>query len=193
MSAASKLKMTTAEYLVIERKAATRSEFSNGEMFAMAGARWPHNYARDNLNGELHTRFKGGPCRAISGDMRVRVALDGPYCYPDLVIICTEPEFEDDELDTLLNPLVIVEVLSESTERFDRGLKFRQYQRIDSFREYLLISPDEPLIDQFVRQENGTWALSNVAGLDAILSLTSVPVRIPLSDIYADVTFPAAP
>ena len=152
MSAVPKTKLTPAEYLAIERKAEFKSEYYRGEMFAMAGARLPHNTIKENLIVELGSQFKGGPCRTLSSDQRVKVNETGLYTYPDIIILCEPPQFEDDECDTLLNPRVIIEVLSESTETYDRGRKARHYKRIPSLHEYILVTQWEPFVERLVRQ-----------------------------------------
>jgi Uma2 family endonuclease len=190
MSAAPRPRLTPKQYLAIERKAEFRSEFYNGEMFAMAGVSKEHSRVKENLIGELYVRLKGGGCRTHSSDMRVKVSRTGMYTYPDIVITCGEERYEDAEVDTLLNPQVVIEVLSDSTEKYDRGKKFRHYQQIDSFREYVLVSQDEPVIERFVRQADGSWATTFVEGLDREFAFATVPVRVPLADIYAGVTFP---
>jgi Uma2 family endonuclease len=192
MSAAPKVRLTPEEYLAIERKAAFKSEFYNGEMFAMAGASREHNRLKENLVIEIGSRLKGGPCQSFSSDLRVKVSRTGLYTYPDIVIVCGEPQFEDAEVDTLLNPQVIIEVLSDSTEKYDRGKKARHYQQIASLREYVLVAQDEPVIERFVRQPDESWAKTFVEGLDAEFAFATVPVRVPLADVYAGVTFPAA-
>ena len=186
-------KLTEAEYLAHERAAAFKSEFFAGELFAMSGARYPHNRAKENLVGELFDRFKGGPCQTLSSDMRVKVSASGLYCYPDIVVVCDPPEFEDENEDTLLNPRVVIEVLSESTERYDRTTKFGHYQRVPSVREYVLVAQDEPLVQRFVRQDDGAWGLVSFAGLGAELQFASVPARVPMRDVYAGVDLPPRP
>ena len=186
-------KLTEAEYLRIERAAPTKSEFYAGEMFAMSGARYPHNRAKENLVIELGSRFRGGACQTLSSDMRVKVTASGLYCYPDVVVVCGEPEFEDEEGDTLLNPRVVIEVLSKSTDRYDRTTKFDHYQRVPAVQEYVLVSQDEPLVERYVRQADGAWGRVAFAGLDAELAFASVPAAVPLRDVYAGVTFPPPP
>ncbi|MBX9578755.1 MAG: Uma2 family endonuclease [Gemmataceae bacterium] len=183
-------KLTEAEYLERERRADTRSEFYDGVMYAMAGARLPHNLVKDNLARELGNQFKGGPCRAVTSDMRVKVRTTGYQAYPDVAVYCGPPEFDGDRDDILVNPRVLVEVLSDSTERHDRTFKFRQYQRVPSFREYVLVAQDEPAAERYVRQEDGSWARTDFVGLDAVLALATVPAAVRLADIYAGVTFP---
>lgn len=193
MSAVPKLQLTPAEYLARERTAAFKSEYYRGETFAMAGASREHNSAKENLIGELYTRLKGSPCRTYSSDQRVKVSATGLYTYPDLVLVCGKAEYDPLDRDTLLNPAAIVEVLSPSTEKYDRGAKFRQFQQVPSVQEYILVSQEEPLCERFVRQADGSWNLTTVAGLDGELAFTTVPARIPLADIYNGVTFPTEP
>jgi Uma2 family endonuclease len=191
MSAAVKPKLTPAEYLAIERKEDWKSEFRDGEMVAMPRLSWAHILIKDSFAAEVGRQLKGGPCCVLTSTMRVKVFATGLYTYPDAVIACGRPEFEDDRRDTLLNPQVIVEVLSESTESYGRGAKFRHYQRIASLREYVLITQDEAVCERFVRQADGTWVLSTVTGLNGELVLATVPARVSLADVYRGVEFPA--
>ena len=192
MSAAPKLKLTTSEYLAIERKASFKSEFFNGEMFAMAGANWSHNLLVSNLHGELFAKLKGKECRVVAQDQRVVIDRTGFYTYPDLVIVCGTPEFSSDDDMSLTNPLVLIEVLSTSTELYDRTVKFRHYQQLPSFREYILVSQSEALCERYHRQEDGIWGLQTVAGFEAFLELKSLPIQLKLQDIYEGITFPEA-
>ncbi len=193
MSALPKKKLTVVEYLTIERKAQFKSEFFNGEMFAMAGATRKHNFIKENLIIELGGRLKGGPCRTVSSDQRVKVDRTGLFTYPDIVILCGPGEYDPADEETLVNPVAIIEVLSPSTEKYDRGAKFRNYQQIPSLTEYVLVAQDEAVCERFVRLPDGSWALVSFVGLAATLALTSVPVQIALADVYAGVTFPDAP
>ncbi|MBY0514387.1 MAG: Uma2 family endonuclease [Gemmataceae bacterium] len=202
MTAVPKKKLTAAEYLEIERAAEFKSEFYNGEMYpmqgpggplGMAGARFDHNRVKDNLVQEFGSRLKGGPCRTLSSAMKVKVDRTGLYTYPDVVIYCGTPELEDDRRDTLLNPRVIFEVLSPSTEKYDRGTKFRHYQQIPSLAEYVLVSPDEAVCEHFVRQPTGSWLLTTVTGLDGELALATVEARVPLAEIYSGATLTEQP
>src|SRR5664280_440716 len=143
MPTLSKSYLTPEQYLEIERKAEFKSEYYQGEMFAMSGARFAHIGIVANAMRELGQQLRGGGSRPLSNDMRVRVTPTGLYAYPDIVIVCGEPRFLDDTFDTLLNPTVIIEVLSESTEAYDRGLKFRQYRALESLSEYLMISSQQ--------------------------------------------------
>jgi Uma2 family endonuclease len=193
MTAIPKRKLTEEQYLAIERAAEFKSEYYDGEMFAMAGASYPHNRIKDNLHGELYIALRNGPCKALTSDMRVKAANSSSYSYPDLVVLCGEPKFTDAKKDTLLNPRAIIEVLSPSTEDFNRGGKRRRYQMIESLQEYVLVAQDRADIERYVRQTNGNWEQSILAGLDATLEFPSLEVSIPVSAIYAGVTFPEQP
>lgn len=174
---------TPAEYLARERLAETKSEYLNGEIIAMSGASRRHNLIVGNLGSELNQQLRRRPCETYIGDMRVRVTATGLYTYPDVVVACPPIEFEDAEVDTLLNPVVIVEVLSPSTEAYDRGARFRQYRRLESLKEYVLVSQDAPRIERYVRQGD-LWVLSEVSGLDAELALETIACSVRLADIY---------
>lgn len=187
MSARPRPKLTAAEYLAIERAAVFKSEFHDGEMFAMAGASREHNGVKENLIVELGSRLRGGPCRTFSSDQRVRVDATGAYTYPDIVLVCGPGEYDPLDRDTVVNPTAIVEVLSPSTEAYDRGGKFRQFRTIPTLRDYVLVSQHEPVVERFTRQPDGVWTLTTFAGTDAILELTCVAVRVPLADVYRGV------
>lgn len=134
-------------------------------------------------------QLKGRSCRTYGADMRVKVSPTGLYTYPDLVVVCGRPRFEDKELDTLLNPTVIVEILSKSTEAYDRGEKFAQYRTLDTLTDYLLISQDKPHIEHFTRQQGGVWLFSESAGLDAVMPIESIQCQLPLAEVYDRVEF----
>ncbi len=189
MSALRKTKLTVQEYLAIENAAEYRSEFFDGEMFAMAGATAPHIRITLSLAAELRARFKGGRCEALPIDQRVKVERTGLYTYPDVVIVCGPIEYSESDPLSLINPVAIIEVLSPSTEKYDRGIKFRSYKQIPSLIEYIVVAQDEALCDRFIRQSDGSWGWVSFVGLDAELAFTSVPARIPLAEIYAGVTF----
>ncbi len=191
MTAQPAIQYTPHEYLAIERQNEFKSEYWQGEIFAMAGASEAHNLIALNVGAELRAQLKGKPCRVYPSDMRVRIPRTPSYRYPDAIVVCGKPEFEDDKRDTLLNPTVIVEVLSPSTELYDRGAKFREYRTIDSLQEYLLLSQDKALIERYVRQEQTRfWTLSEVAGLDESLELHAVACRLDLAEVYEHVEFP---
>ena len=189
MSAATKLKFTPEEYLTCERRAEFKSEYFRGEIFAMAGASYEHTLIKDNLARKIGNQLEPGPCRVLTSDMRVKVEAAGLYTYPDIAIVCDEPKFEDAMFDTLLNPRVIIEVLSDSTEKYDRGAKFRHYRNLASFQEFLLVSQNEPVIERYVKQGDDSWVLSTFMGIDAALAFQSIPVTVSLGDVYSGLTF----
>jgi Uma2 family endonuclease len=181
--------LTEAEYLEIERRAEYKSEFLDGEMFAMSGGTMPHSLIASNLIAALATHLKGKPCLAFTSDLRVKVEACGLYTYPDVSVACGKPQLEDEHNDVLLNPTVIAEVLSDSREAYDRGKKFAMYRQIPSLCEYLLVSQHEPHIEQYIRQPNGDWTLRDVAGLNGGLTLPSLGITVAMSEVYANVTF----
>lgn len=189
MGAFPKTSLTSAEYLAIERAAESKSEFFDGEMFAMAGTTKNHARIVMNLSRELSARLKGRTCEPFATDLRVKVEANGLYTYPDLVVICCEQLFEDDRLDTLLNPTLIVEVLSETTERYDRVRKFDLYRALPSLQEYVLVSQSEPRVEQFLRQTEGGWHLRITTDPTAFVNLTSIACQIPFAEIYERVEF----
>lgn len=190
MSTQPKTFLTPEQYLAIEREAPYKSEYYDGEMFSMAGAREGHNLIGSNALREVSQQLRPRPCRTYGGDMRVRT---GPrhYVYPDVSAICGEPQLLDHRRDTLLNPNLIIEVLSPSTEAYDRGRKFELYQAIQSFTEYLLLASDRVHADLYVRQPSEHWLLTSVGELDTVLTLESVDCRLKLADLYEKVEFEA--
>jgi len=180
---------TPEEYLLIERHAPYRSEFLDGEIYAMAGATRKHNTIVGNLTAELQVRLKGTPCQVMSSDMKVDTRRGGLYSYPDLLIVCGEQKYLDSTEDVLLNPTVLIEVLSPSTEKYDRITKFARYKHIKTLREYVLVSQDSVRIDRYFLDPSGNWPLSTVAGPESSLVLESVPVSIALRDIYDRISF----
>jgi len=181
---------TATEYLTLERAAEHKSEFVNGRIYAMSGASFVHSLIVLNLAAEIRARLRGGPCSVVANEMRVKVSQTGMYTYPDVVALCEPPELEDAHLDTLLNPAVIVEVLSESTERYDRGDKFAHYRKIVSLREYILVAQDRIRIEQYVR--NGEhWTLSEISDPEGILRIEALGCEAALRDIYDRVEFPS--
>jgi len=185
--------LTEAEYLEMERRAEFKSEFLDAEMFAMSRGTRSHSLIASNMIRAIGNQLKGCPCRVYTSDMRVKVQESGLYTYPDFSMVCGQEEFEDEYEDILLNPTVIVEILSDSWEAYDRGLKFALYRRVPSLREYLLANQHEPLIEQYIRQDNGQWLLRDVAGLESKLSLPSVGLTIEMADVYAGVRFKPRP
>lgn len=193
MSAVPKIYLTPAEYLAFERQGDVKHEYFRGELFAMAGASRQHVRISINVTTLLDNQMKGRRCELFNGDMRVKVSPTGLYSYPDVSVVCGQPRFEDKEMDTLLNPTVIVEILSKSTEAYDRGQKFAQYRTLDTLIDYLLISQDRPLIERFTRQADGGWLLTESAGLDAVMPIESIQCQLPLTEVYDRVEFDQTP
>jgi Uma2 family endonuclease len=185
--------LTPAEYLRIERAALYRSEYFAGEMFAMAGGSPRHSLIKTNLLSELRQRLKGQRCTAYDSDLRILIAATGLYTYPDASVICGELQYDDHHRDTVLNPTLLAEVLSESTEAYDRGKKFHHYQKLPSLKEYLLVSQDSPKLERFSHNADNTWTLTMVSGLDQSLELPSIGVTLSLAEIYEKVDFTAEP
>ena len=182
--------MTEEEYLALERAAEFKSEFIDGEMFAMSGVSLPHARIEKNLLFELTTLLRGRECEAFPSSLRVKVST-GAYTYPDISVVCGKIELADHLKDTLLNPIVICEVLSPSTEKYDRGLKFQNYREIASLKDYVLIEQSKTLVEQYTRQPDGTWTLRDYRAPEAELKIGSIGVSIPLSRIYDGVEFGA--
>lgn len=177
------------EYLAIERVAEFRSEYFAGKMYAMPGVKRPHSLIVTELIAALHSGLRGRDCEIHAQDMRVRVPAAGLYTYPDVAVVCGEARYEDDEVDTLLNPDVIIEVLSPSTELYDRVGKFKLYRGLESLREYVLVAQYEPDIEKFTRRPDGTWSLTAADDLTANITLESIGVTLELADIYSKVKF----
>jgi Uma2 family endonuclease len=190
MSIAVRQYVTPQEYLEFERVAETKSEYFNGEIFAMAGASLQHNRITRNLTLALASQLRGNPCEAFSADMRVRVPATGLYTYPDVVVGCGELQLEDQHFDTLLNPTLIIEVLSGSTAHYDRGEKFAQYRRLESFREYVLVSQDRCRVERFVRRGD-EWTLTEFSDPQVSVVLESIGCTLSLAEVYERVEFPA--
>jgi Uma2 family endonuclease len=184
MSSERKIRLSPEEYLALERKAQIRSEYLDGDMVAMSGGSREHNLIVGNIVGELRLQLKGRPCEVYPSDMRVKVSATGLYTYPDVTVVCGEPQLEDKRRDTLLNPVVVFEVLSESTESYDRGAKFAHYRKIPSLVEYLLVSQAKYAVEQYIRQTDGPWLRSEAWGLNSKLDLTSLQCSIKLAEIY---------
>lgn len=190
MSSVPARQLTEEQYLEIERKAPFKSEFYRGEMFAMSGASLQHNRISSNLIAVLHNRLRNGPCETYGSDMRVRVSKTGLYTYPDLSIACDKARFVDDKGDTLLTPKVLIEILSDSTEKYDRSTKMSQYMQIDSLQEVVLVSQSQPRVEVYQRSTGGQWIYREARDLTASIALESVGITLPLSEIYLRVEFP---
>jgi len=193
MSVQPKTWLRPDEYLAIERAAPQRSEYIDGEMVAMTGVSRAHSLITTNLARELSLQLKRRPCEVHVNDLRVRIPSGRLYTYPDVVVACGEPHFEDDQLDTLLDPVLIAEVLPPSTEAYDRGKKFELYRSIPSLREYVLLAQDEPRAEQFALQPDGRWVFTATAGLDSTLTLAAIGCALPLAEIYDKVISAGAP
>ncbi len=182
---------TPEEYLARERKALDKSEYRDGRIYAMPGASRKHNLITGNTLAELHVQLRNRVCEVYPSDMRVKVSSTGTYTYPDVVVVCEEPQFEDSYFDTLLNPTVLIEVLSPSTAAYDRGEKFASYQKLDSLCEYVLISQDRVRVEYYLRQQQ-TWDLTEFHSLSDVFQLVSIACELSLQAIYAKVQFPEA-
>ncbi|HBT87462.1 Uma2 family endonuclease [Desulfobacter sp.] len=185
-----KNKMTPGEYLALERSSLDiKHEFFDGDVFAMVGAGINHNRININLAGELRNRFKAdnSPCEVLSNAMRVKI--ENNYTYPDIVIFCGDAQFEDNKFDTLTNPVIIIEILSDSTEAFDRGDKFTYYRAIPALKEYILVSQKKYHVEQYIRSDNGKWEYRSYESPDQMLNMESVNCDVLLSEIYLNVKF----
>lgn len=179
--------------MAFERRSSERHEYVDGVLSAMSGASERHNQIVVNLGGEIRAQFKGRPCKVYTNDMRVRIAGTTRYAYPDVAALCSSARFDDEEKDTLINPNLIIKVLSVSTEAYDRGEKFEYYRRIETLAEYVLVGQDKPHIEQFSRQPNGQWLFTETSGLESFVELTSVGCRLSLAEIYDKVEFGPEP
>ena len=177
------------EYLAMEEAAESRNEFVGGIIRAMSGSTFAHAVITGNLIITLGGLLKGKPCRVVATDLKVKVELTGDYFYPDIVGFCGGPQFDKPTKVTILNPVLLIEVLSISTEGYDRGLKFLNYQQIPTLRQYVLVSQNEPRVEIYTREENSGWAYSQISGMEAIARLSSIDCAISLSDIYTDIDF----
>ncbi len=178
--------LTAEQYLDLERASELRHEFLDGLVYAMAGESPDHSTTCFNLSGIAHAQLRDRPCRGFSPNMKVRAGMGSLYAYPDLMIVCGEAQFHDKHGDVLLNPTVIFEVLSPSTEKYDCGEKFDRYRtQIETLQDYVLVSQDKPRIEHRHRQPDGTWAATEVSGLDGVLVLSSIDCRIPLAEVYS--------
>lgn len=185
-------RLTAEDYLAIERSAEFKSEFYDGETFAMSGASRSHNTIVLNVGSEIRQQLKPRPCRAFVSDMRVKVDPTGLYTYPDLIVVCDKEQFDDTHFDTLLNPTLIIEVLSDSTEAYDRGRKFEHYRTLESLTEYVLIAQNRPHIESYRRQANHEWLLTECTGLEGVFRLQSIDCTLALAEIYDKVELQSA-
>ncbi len=181
--------MTEAEYLEFERNSDIKHEYYRGEVFAMAGASPNHNRLTLALSHFLFTHLSGSGCEAFGGDQLVEVEKLDTAFFPDISVVCGESQFTDDSLPALLNPILIIEVLSSSTEAYDRGKKFQLYRQLDSLQEYVLVAQDSARIECFYLNENDIWELTDAVGLESSVTLKSIDCTLNLADIYANVVF----
>jgi Uma2 family endonuclease len=188
MSTQPNIYLSPEEYLALERQADDKSEYFNGVVYAMSGASLNHNKIVANIIAELVQQLRGRPCSALPSDIKVRMPDSRKFFYPDVSVVCGEPQFHDERTDVILNPILIIEVLSESTEAFDRGGKFQAYQRLESLQEYILISQNKPVVEQYIRQSETVWKYTAAIGLESSLSLPSIECTLSLSAVYDKVT-----
>ncbi|HSS79294.1 MAG TPA: Uma2 family endonuclease [Thermoanaerobaculia bacterium] len=182
-------RLSIQEYLLLERQSETKNDFLDGEMFAMTGASRGHNRITINLSSSLYSQLAGGPCEVFASDMRVRTPTD-LLTYPDIVAVCGEPRFNDAEFDTLLNPKLVVEVLSKSTEAYDRLTKLDHYRTIPGLEEIVFVAQERVRIEHWRRQADGSWLVEELAGLSQTLELVSVSCSLPLATVYRRVFEP---
>lgn len=191
-SAALSNRYTPEEYLALERKAKHKSEYFNGFITAMAGTSYEHCLLVANLSREIGLQLKEGPCDVLTSELRVLVSETCLYTYPDVIVVCGRPLLLDKIFDTVLNPTVLIEVLSPSTESYDRGDKFAHYRRLESLRDYVLVSQDKMLVERYTRQGED-WLLTVSEKPEAFLELKSIGCKVPLAEIYRKVVFPEPP
>lgn len=188
MSEQAKQRISVEEYLAMERECNEKHEYFNGEVFAMGGASLNHTLIVTNVVIELGTQLRKRDCTVHSSDLRVTVSSTGLYTYPDVVVVCGGPQFDDQIKDTLTNPTLIVEVLSESTKSYDRGDKFAHYRALPSFMEYVLIAQDSPHVEHFFRQSDKRWILYETDDIEATIDLASIGCTLSLAEVYAKVS-----
>ena len=189
MSAQAQPRLSPDEYLELDRATEFKHEYFDGRIYMMPGGSYAHALVITNLGGELRSALKKRPCTVTTTEARTRVSEEGLYTYPDVAVVCGEPQFRDKRKDTILNPVLIIEVLSPSTEAYDRGFKFAQYRKLETLEEYVLVSQSEPHVEVFRRQHSGDWLLSEWSGMDATCRFSSLDCSVALAEIYDKVTF----
>jgi Uma2 family endonuclease len=187
MSTRPKTFLTPEQYLEIERLAETKSEYYNGEMFAMAGTSFRHAQICRNVLVALAPRTRDGQCQAVSNEVRLQVSGAGLYTYPDVMVVCGPPDFVDSDLDTITNPTVIFEILSPTTEAYDRGKKFELYRKLDSLRDYILIAQDRIHLEHYTRQPGGKWTLQETSDHEQTIEIPSIGCGFKLAGAYENV------
>jgi Uma2 family endonuclease len=181
--------VTPEEYLAAERLSETRSEYIDGGVYPMTGGSINHIRIVSNIDTQLNIQLSDRPCDVLPTEMKVRLQDSRKFFYPDICVVCGEPQFHDKRTDIILNPDLVIEVLSPSTEAFDRGEKFQAYQTIESLKEYLLVAQDKPFVEQFVKNEYGKWEYAAAIGLDSSLVLPSIECTLNLAAVYKRVDF----
>lgn len=181
--------VTPEEYLAAERLSETRSEYLDGGVYPMTGGTVNHNQITINLILELGAQLRSSNCRVHATDLKLGLPDSRKFFYPDVMVVCGELQYHDERRDVILNPDIVIEVLSSSTEAFDRGAKFRAYRTIESLKEYVLVSQDKPLVEQYLKNGDGSWQYTAVEGLESSLALASVECRLNLGAVYDKVDF----
>ncbi len=189
---AEKNHVSVEEYLRLEQASAIRHEYDDGEVLAMSGGSYEHSMIVINVGAALHASLVATSCRALDSNLKVGVTPSRKFIYPDVQVICGAPQFDpcDPSRQTIINPRLVVEVLSPTTEAYDQGAKFMKYRSLESFQEYVLVSQTVALVETFFRQPDGVWLFSPFAGVDGVVKLRSLGVELRLGDIYAGVQFP---
>lgn len=186
VDAAEKRRMTADEYLAFERASTEKHEFADGEIFAMSGGKGPHANVAANIIGSFTAALRGRSCRTYTSDMRVHIPSSDRFVYPDASVVCGRPQYKDEHIDTLLNPRVIVEVLSPSTEAYDRGDKFANYRTIPSLKHYIMAAQDKPYVEVYTREDDGSWNLREY-GPGKVFSLSALECSLEVDQVYAGV------
>jgi len=186
MSIRPKTRCTLQEYLDLERSGEARHEYLDGEVFAMGGASWPHVVIVSNVVRRLGNQLQGRSCQVTSNDLRVKVSGTGLYTYPDITVVCGKPQFEQPG-EALLNPQAILEVVSDSTEAYDRGKKFEHYRAVESLTDYLLVSQNEVLVEHYSRQPDGRWIYAAVNKVADSVSIATLGCALSLAEVYDNV------
>lgn len=181
--------MTPEQYLEIERAAEYKSEYFNGEMFAMAGGSLDHSRIFHSVSGLLNAQLRGRSCEVAGSDLRLRVSPKGLFTYPDIVVFCGKPQFADSRTDTITDATVIIEILSPSTENYDRGFKFEQYRQVRSLKDYIVIARDRVHVEHNTRQDDGSWRLRETSDLNATIDIPSIECSFRVADAYERVEF----
>jgi Uma2 family endonuclease len=181
--------ISAEEYLQTERAATEKHEYYQGEIFAMSGVSLKHNIIFSNFFTDIGSKLKGKGCRPYGSDLRIHIPKNTLYTYPDISIICGDPDLTDDHFDTATNPSVIIELLSKSTRNYDKGEKFTLYRDIDSLKEYILVDTEKIYVEKHIRNADNSWQLTDYKSLDNSFTITTVDLQLFLKDIYKDISF----